>query len=244
MKLFLIFLVIAKVSGIFIKCEFKIINFYGPLYTCNINSIEFADNSTHITGYSGIHLEGYSSEDVGMIYASSLNITKLPKGFLKFFPNFISFYIIYSEIDVFNGDELVEYPNLEYWEFKASNLERIPGNFFSSTPKIKFIDFSTNKIKHVGESLLNNLNILQQFYFFNNVCASLQASNPSQFPALIEALRVQCPDLRHETTTNLPCRVDEENLKLRREIDELKEENLKLKAEMKKMLKKNIILNK
>jgi hypothetical protein len=102
-----------------------------------------------------------------------------------------------------NDDELEDYPNLEYYVHYQTNLTRISGRFFAPTPKMKAMYFRSNKIQHVGEGLLDDLEDLEYADFYTNICISRAALSRSQLPGLIEALRQNCPDIEVDTTTTL-----------------------------------------
>jgi hypothetical protein len=171
-----------------------------------VTSADFSDNSTHITVVGGTHLRGKSNADlkiinIGWLFECPKNLHKIPKGFLKHFPNLIGLAFYECPILTLNGDELDEYPNLQFYIHEDSNLTRIPGNFFKSTPNMKFISFYNNKIQHVGANLLDHLKDLQKIYFFENSCIDKYVDISSQVPGLIEELKQKCPDIEPETTT-------------------------------------------
>jgi hypothetical protein len=131
-----------------------------------VTSINFSDNSTHITGVGGTHKRGKSSVDFQMINfgwpaGCPENLQILPKGLLKIFPNFIGLMFSKCTISTLNGDELDEYINLQFYAQNYSNLMRVPGNFFKTTLNMKFISFAVNKIQHVGVNFFNNLKSLK-----------------------------------------------------------------------------------
>jgi hypothetical protein len=151
MRNLIFFILISTASGIFITCDFNK-TIYWPVvinvYACLVTSIDLFDNSTHITGVNGTHYIGNSNEDVTMVIigppsfqCSQSNLTTIPKGFLNFFPSLIALGTSTCSIDFLNGDELEEYPNLQWFLLRASNLTRVPGNFFASTTNMKFVDF-------------------------------------------------------------------------------------------------------
>jgi hypothetical protein len=133
-----------------------------------------------------------------VIYSGAI---KIPKGFLNYFPNFIGLFSWGCPISTLNGDELDEYPNLEFYSQEKSYLVRVPGNFFKSTPKMKVFNFYGKKIQNVGVNLFNHLIYLQQLYFDENTCINKDADSASEVPALIEELIQKCPDIEPETTT-------------------------------------------
>jgi hypothetical protein len=212
MKIFLLLFLVSSANGIYITCRFHIDYYWGGglgyVYTCYVKSADFSDNSTHITGVGGTHESGFSDADVKMIYFGWIdrcpeNLQKIPKGFKKYFPNFIALEFSICPISTLNGDELDEYPNLQWYIHVHSNLTRIPENFFKSTLKMKYIDFSFNKIQNVGANLLDHLKNLQKVFFWGNTCIGRYADSASEVPALIEELRQKCPDIEPEATTQL-----------------------------------------
>jgi hypothetical protein len=196
MKVFLFLFLVSSASGIYINCKFKddTWSVIGKVYTCNVLSTDFSDNSTHITGVKGTHLSGKSNADVkviefGLSYKCPENLHKIPKGFSNYFPNFIGLWLSGCQISTLNGDELDEYPNLQYYVHILSDLTSIPGNFFKSTPNMKNINFANNKIQNVGANLLDHLKNLQAVSFHGNSCINNYVYYASQVPALIEELR-------------------------------------------------------
>lgn len=213
MKILLLLLTIASVSGIYIECDFydDSLNVIGEVYTCHTISMNFSGNSTHITGYSGQHLSGRSSADVKAVYLESNDLRVVPKGLLNFFPNKIALFIAHSHVVTLIGDELVEYPNLQWWAIGGTNVFRVPGNLFASNPQMRYIGFSLNQIEHVGDGFLDNLKYLEEVFWYEP-CIAHWAQNSSQIPALIEALRHECPDVTDASGVHVRCEFHNENI--------------------------------
>jgi hypothetical protein len=208
MKIFLFLFLVSSASGIYINCDFKdvIWSVIGKVYTCIVTSADFSDNSTHITGVGGTNLSGKSNADVEVIHFGYIsvcpeNLHKIPKGFSKHYPNFIGLDFYKFQISTLNGDELDEYPNLQFYMHEDSNLTRVPGNFFKSIPNMKYINLEFNEIQNVGANLLDYLKNLQAVYFHGNYCIDKYVESSSEVPALIEKLRLKCPDIEPKKTT-------------------------------------------
>lgn len=208
MKFIFFFILISSSTAILIDCQFNFnyLPSLGSVYTCIVKSMDFSLNSTHIENFNGSHIGHNSNMDVlaiifPVIFCPDFNLTTIPKGFLMFFPNFVAFNFEGCGIENLNGDKLEEYPYLEHFWLSDSNLERIPGNFFSHNQKLKFINFSNNKIVKVGEGLIDNLVALEQAWFNSNVCIDMMATTPFEFTDLIESLRVNCINWISTTST-------------------------------------------
>jgi FtsZ-binding cell division protein ZapB len=201
MKIFSAFFLISTVNSIEIGCHFSYDHDWheiGQVYTCEVISMDFSDNPTHITGYSGDHVLGNSAVDVKAFYFGTscpqFNLTIVPKGFLNFFPNFNMLEFNTCSINSLNGDELEDYPNLERFVIVHSNVQRIPGNLFEFNKNLKYIWFGF-QITRVGDGLLEDLGKLEQAYFWDNLCINQTALSAAEVPKLIEGLRENCPDV-------------------------------------------------
>lgn len=106
MKLFVFLLFITIVSGIHIGCRFSrgywLLN--EEIYYCNVISMNFTLNSTHMTGFDGVHLWGFNRFDVGGIRiienCPEFNLKVIPKNIQRFFPNFKAFMLGTCPIEV------------------------------------------------------------------------------------------------------------------------------------------------
>jgi hypothetical protein len=144
-------------------------------------------------GFTGVHRDGFTERDVEMVRISEApNLQTIPQGVLQFFPNFIGFHLRYTGIRNLRGDELVEYPNLQWFALQFNAIEYIPGNLFSSTPNVISVSFSGNQLRKVGEGLLNNLKDLHRVYFLNAVCINMVATTEAEIEILKETLMMQC----------------------------------------------------
>jgi hypothetical protein len=146
-----------------------------------------------MVGFSGVHREGFNDADVEIIrILDGSEIETVPRGVARFFPNFIGLHMRRTAIKRLTGDELLEYPRLQWFGLETSEIEFIPGNLFKPTPNILMISFGSNRIKRVGTGLLDNLYDLQRVYFLNNVCIDMASRARSEIQDIKEVLRRQC----------------------------------------------------
>ncbi len=80
-------------------------------------------------------------------------MSHVPRGLLEYFPNFVELSIHYCGIKSLSGNELAEYPNLQSWTLHGTEVEKIPGNFFSFTPGMAFIGEELESLRKYFESL-------------------------------------------------------------------------------------------
>lgn len=172
-------------------------------YSCYLPELLRIEENQTVTAVFGIHIEGKSNLDVGMLYIRNYtSLEYFPRGIDKFFPNLIALAIDYCDINFLNGDEISAFPNLFWFVLNFNpNLIRIPGNFFSNNPNMATIWFAGNSIKQVGENLLSSLTNLNWASFLNNYCINRIAFTSAQIPSIIETLASNCTDIQLTTTT-------------------------------------------
>lgn len=269
MKIFLIYLLttICSTNAIIIDCEFVTggvnsgnVSLFED-YTCWVTGMNLSDNATHVTGYTGTHWTGYTNALVKGLFlienCPSINLAVFPKKISSIFSNLQAFFIDDCGIENVDGNELDDFTNLRLFILQKSLINRIPGNFFSANPYVRYIEFSDNPIERVGRGLLDNLTRLEKVWFIRNTCINKSATNSSLIPALIETLNDNCEDFEETTslasttvsmsTTPLSCEVgdiidlvcgQEESLAelqvkngaLEIEINSLKAENAEINA--------------
>lgn len=270
MKFLIFSILIGVANGIHISCLFYNNDFgtVGTHYTCSVNIMDLSDNSTHITRYNGTHISGMSNVNVTAFYigyCAPFNLTTYPIGLSLLFPNLKVIYMNTCPISTLTGDELNEFPDLIRFGLVWGKLVRVPGNLFDATPNMVRVQFIYNRIAHVGAGLLENLQNLTQADFTLNNCINMLAANASQIPALIEAIRFNCPDNEPQTTTIEPttttdlistptnqpprceienfedfvCELDEKNLNLNERVEYLEESNEKLKIDNEELKRSN-----
>lgn len=112
-------------------------------YSCYKLSV--SNESETLSSVNGIHMNGKSNHDVGFLWLeSALEFTKFPRGIENFFPNLIALGVQLGYISSLIGDELLPFSNLTWFVLNHNTVERIPGNLFASTPKVRSVWFNNN----------------------------------------------------------------------------------------------------
>lgn len=206
MKIILVFitLCISSLNSVVLYCRYSFE--WWPAsdekYSC-VTTLSEVSTNQRLTAVNGDHLVGKNYSDVESIdFAGCSGSTFIPRRMLNFFPNLVGIRLDNCGILVLSGNELNEYERLTHFAVESTQLERIPGNFFASTPEISVIGFAENQLKYVGYNLLRNLTNLLWISFNNNDCISQTATTSEEIDALIENLTEKCVDV-FETTTAL-----------------------------------------
>lgn len=227
---------VASLTAISLECSFFNYGWgTGTAYTCSTNQCIF-DDSQLLMNVTGVHLANYTNGDVKVVIFLSVcqTLDFIPRGMELFFPTLIGLHFQYTNISTLSGDELYEHENLEWLVLADQRITHIPGNFLSHNPRIQDLWFDVNRISSVGEDFLTSLENANTVIFEGNVCINMNANSPSQIPALIDSLRVNCAETTSTSTTEAS--TEEPTCDLNETICELKLQNKVLMQKMETMM--------
>lgn len=90
-------------------------------------------------------------------------------------------------------DDLSSFPKLRYVDFSMNRLVTLPSNLFEGNPEIEWIDFSDNRLQNIGVRLLDPLTKLNYADFQSNRCVDYRAWDKTNFKELMPILKsVKC----------------------------------------------------
>jgi len=117
--------------------------------------------------FIGNHKEGKTDNDVTHIYFDYCNITKVPQGLTRKFPNLEILQIFGSGGNLKNisKKDLMEYKNLKEINICATNIEFLPGDLFEGFENLESINFDYNGLKTVEPNILDGLVSLNKVNF-------------------------------------------------------------------------------
>jgi len=156
-----------------IQCIFKDFTFLDNkiAYVCEFNNQDIPENVRKIP--QGAHQLDYNgdarnnSHVVGVIF-SECNITKVPQGLTRIFPNMKIFSIWASNLKIVTKDDLAEYRNIERIGFCKNEIEFLPGDLFEGFTNLEEIAFKGNKLELIEPNILDKLDKLKNINFKNN----------------------------------------------------------------------------
>lgn len=227
-------------SAVVFNCVYKNISFGygGTRYACTATSVTEITNQI-ATNAVGIHATGKSNLDVEGIWIHGCwNLKFIPTGISRIFPNLLAHWVYNCPIEKIVGNELFDFTNLKYASVSWSQIERVPGNYFSTNPGLLDLGFSNNpKLAHVARNLLEPVKNATFVNFLKNLCINKSVST-LQIPTLIEDLKTQCPDscpsgYESERICQLEGKISDllsENEELKESVNKLREEFNQIKA--------------
>ena len=112
-------------------CEFKdeIFNILGPLYSCDVSSLDNQCNRKIITGHNGDHKANKMATDVKAIWIKMTNTKYIPEGLGSLF-NLTAFQIFKSELVEIKSKDFKGMENLENLILNHNQLTSMPSVCF------------------------------------------------------------------------------------------------------------------
>lgn len=135
-------------------------------YTCFINQQDI--DTSPIKKSIGDHALGHSDKDVTVVIFQFCNLTKVPKGVTKIFPNMEDLSIWHSNLQSISKDELHEYKHLKRIAVCNCGIRTLLGDLFSEFRDLEEISFSGNKLTLIDPDILVRLDKLKFVSFENN----------------------------------------------------------------------------
>jgi hypothetical protein len=166
-------LVVAAVpiSSIKLNCQYEYIeNCVLNCYQCtSVKFIVTKPNQT-VTDINGEHLEYENSQDANSLRIIDQIVKFFPSGLGHHFPYLLVLKIWSSSLSHLSQRDLKEFKYLTDLSVSGNNLEVLDSNLFDFNHHLKHIDFTRNRIKHVGLNLLKPLHKLAFADFYQNDC--------------------------------------------------------------------------
>lgn len=145
--------------------------YYGHLdyiprgYMCTFE----ATNPTSMATISGQHLDGYTDDNVELMFSSKLKISTFTSSYCEKFKNTKQINVEDSpDVTAFASNALKNCENLEEFRFIEGRLTELPGDLFSANSKLQVVSFQANRLTTLPENLFSNLNNLKKLELNEN----------------------------------------------------------------------------
>lgn len=199
-----------------------------PVYSCNVNEIILNDPNSDTIKITGEHLENMTNDDVvGVFFDEFKDLEKFPRGLGKVFEDLIYLEIAISSIATLNKDDFDDLGDLQGFWLTDSRLVTLPGNLFDDVRAIRDLSFARNKLKYIGQDIMNPLKMLKYANFEGNTNINMVVyeGGGEKLETLKHAIATNCyPPSPSTKTTHEPNNVIE--LEERVKVLEAKIKNL------------------
>lgn len=144
---------------------------------------------------TGVHLPDKNIDDVENLNVYQQNLSFVPKNIEKFFRNLKLLSWYNSNLIQFSAADLRPFPQLLVLTIRFNDLPSIDGDLLRYTPKLRFVSFMSNRVRHVGNDLVTKLNDLTWLDFALNECTNRVARTRGEVISLNTVLPEVCPPL-------------------------------------------------
>lgn len=179
----------------------------------------FVGDPLHITEVSSNHMPGKTNSDVVGFYIINQHVGFFPKNISNFFPNLEAFGLYWMGIKDFRREDLYPFHNLKLIDLNGNQIRDVNNNLFEGNPKMRFIAFYNNTVRHVAHNVFDHLDQLEELNFVLATCLSLVANGREQIQDILFKIAVNCPptfDMIFERTEEKLLK----GIKLEKKIDE------------------------
>lgn len=192
--LFALLSILRAINGMVLVCDFKYQDNFD--YTCDVKYLRITQkNDRTITEVFGDHLRMKGSNDVTHFSSKSNVIKFLPLNLATFFKNLEAIKIENATMREIEGSDLRQFGGTlkEIW-LSENYIEALENGLFDFNPNISKLKFEKNKIKHVDDGVLSNLENLEELYFLENVCYYRSAEYKQEIPMVVNEIESKCKD--------------------------------------------------
>lgn len=162
-------------------------------YYCHLINFYATQNDEIIVKVITPHHSGKTGSNVDGLYVGGGTYHYLPSNIPEFFPNLKAFWIYNTGLKEIKPRHISSYSGLREFSIENCLIEVVEKEMFAGNPALEFVSFANNKIKSVGESVLNPLNKNIPINFSSNLCVSKTSGNQGQFNELQRILSDKCP---------------------------------------------------
>jgi Leucine-rich repeat (LRR) protein len=140
--------------------EIKFESFGGNRYCCHITSLTAKEKNYTLPAINpALYLENRTNSNFTSLNISDSEMHFLPQNLSSTFPNFKFLNIDGAQLKEISKNDLKGLPRLTQLTITNCDLQSLPSDLFVYARKLSWINFSNNKIKHIGKHLLAPLNL-------------------------------------------------------------------------------------
>lgn len=172
-------MILTQSFAINVSCDFSEARgtTHGPLkkpYQCKAKSLTISGHEK-VEKVSGGHQAGKTNDDVKLINIKEISSEQMPVNFQQHFKNLEGIFAFSMGLKKLVKDDLSAYSKLKYVDFSSNKIVMLPSNLFQGNLELEWIDFSSNYLQQIGVKLLDPLTKLNYADFESNRCIDFRA---------------------------------------------------------------------
>lgn len=164
-------------------------------YTCLVKNIIITDPNSFKIEVFGEHQGTETHRSVvGVSIRNQTHIQKFPRGFGKTFPNLKYFEIDNSSITMLYKEDFLDLGHLQGLWMQRNPIVALKDDLFTNVQGLRFVCFRKNKLKYIGQDILEPLKNVEHVNFSENTTIDMQYDNdgPEKLSALNREISEKC----------------------------------------------------
>jgi hypothetical protein len=190
---------------------------------------------------NGVHREEDCTNDsVTAIEFNKCELSKIPRGLLKMFPNLTAISIYSSRLKAVRREDLKEYKDLRDFYFADNEIEYLPGDLFDDCSNVEVVSFYGNRVRKIDENFLDKAKNLKFLDLEGNLCIDkcFDSLGGESSAGLTQIKNEIAEKFSISYWKNLLTNSRDENLRLKNENQKILETENGLKDEIRKANRK------
>lgn len=187
----------SELSGFNLECEFSDgPRFVGWDYTvnkrCEAKNLNIKSANQSITTINGQTADFYHTYNVKSFKVELQVMNYIPQGLSMFFPMLEELYISSSQLKSLTKMDLQPFKNLKVFLSEHNELEELSSDLFEFNDQIESLYFYDEKLRYIGDGILDSLNELGKVFFPNNICIDKYADSKSMIAEIKDEIKTKC----------------------------------------------------
>lgn len=189
-----------------INCEYKVhcgfCKDVATCYTCFV-STEYIPEDKTVLKFEGVFPQSWTKSTITCLAFTGSIIPKIPYGLVSHFENTVRLNLNNCQLESICKEDLRGLQRLQTLRLSKNNLEFIAGNLFKYTPALTRLDLANNKIKFIGEELLERFTTFIEADFRYNFKINLNFDqNVSKFEEFKKSFKLICSEMKNDDEKN------------------------------------------
>lgn len=179
-----------------LECDFEDdtwgVGFVEQAKACAVKNLIITSPNQTVTTVNDRGAAFYENHDVRILKIKDQAVNFMPLGIDQFFPDLVVISITNCSLKAIEQADLKPFRDLQELYLHNNEIETISSDLFEFSRQLRFIHFSWNKIKFIGENVLKPLTKLRRADFYDNVCIATSSLTAPQMAKLLNEIKEKC----------------------------------------------------
>ncbi|KAL7013756.1 hypothetical protein ACKWTF_015564 [Chironomus riparius] len=166
----------------------------GDVYICDVQNklLMITKESAVISSVTGDHMVSKDSSDVTGFIAKNNTVHYFPRNIANFYVNIKAIAIFHGRIKEIQQSDVKPFLKLVELNLFNNNIEVLDDNLFDYNSKLKYVEFSYNRIFYISSKIFDVLKNLVFLKLYDNICINKASTDSINSTILINEVKEKC----------------------------------------------------